>query len=175
MTIRITAVALLLAALASPALAQDEPQVFNAFAVVVANGTIMRTGEKQAALVGTLAGPMFVETGEGPVDAGKVSCQAAAKVDQTTAKTTGSGNCTFTASDGATAWGEWQCEGYRLVGCKGVLKLTGGTGRLAGASGEGAMIWRPSDSEFVKQLDGTVLQNSTGIVIWRDFKLAQKK
>lgn len=175
MTLRIAPLALLLASLAIPAAAQDSSPAFNAFAVVNATGTIMRSGEKQASVTATLAGPMFVETSEGPVNAGKVSCSAQVTVDQTTAKTAGTGNCLFTASDGATAWGGWQCEGYRLVGCKGHLTLTGGSGRLEGANGDGAMIWRPTESEFVKQLDGTVLQNVSGILIWRDFKLGEKK
>ena len=67
-------VALLLPATA--AVAQEEPQLFNAFAIVVASGTIVKAGEKQVMVIGTLKGPMFVETDEGPVDAGSVVCGA---------------------------------------------------------------------------------------------------
>jgi len=83
----------------------------------------------------------------------------------------GNGACTFTAADGATAWGEWDCKGYELLGCRGTFKLAGGTARLEGASGEGTMIWRPSAVELKKQLDGATLDNATGILLWRDFKL----
>ena len=34
-------------------------------------------------------------------------------------------------------------------------------------------IWRPTTSELQKQLEGTVLQNATGILIWRDFTIAK--
>jgi hypothetical protein len=156
------------------AVAQDEPQVFNAFAIAVASGTIVKSGEKQLMVIGTLRGPMFVETDEGPVDAGSVVCGASVRVDLGTARQTGSGACTFTAQDGATSWGDWECAGYELIGCRGVLKLTGGTGRLAGITGEGSMVWRPSAHEFKKQLDGTALQNTTGVLIWREFKLVAK-
>ena len=44
--------ALLLPAAAS--FAQEEPQVFNAFAVAVASGTIVKSGEKQVMVIGTL-------------------------------------------------------------------------------------------------------------------------
>ena len=54
---------------AAPAVAQDETQTFNAFAVVQANGTIVRSGEKQLFVAGTLAGPLFIETDEGPQQA----------------------------------------------------------------------------------------------------------
>lgn len=54
----------LLSVLAAPslALAQDEPQVFNAFAVIRAEGTLVRAAEKQVSLAGAPNGPLFVET-----------------------------------------------------------------------------------------------------------------
>lgn len=171
---RAALVALFTGALASPSLAQDEPQAFNAFATVVANGTIVRAAEKQLMVVATLAGPFFVETDEGPIQSGRVSCAASTKIDQASRKQNGNGACTFTAADGATAWGEWRCEGYELLGCRGSFKLAGGTGRVEGASGEGTLIWRPSAHEFKKQLDGSVLDNASGILLWREFKLKGK-
>ena len=41
----------LLAATSSPVLAQDEPQSFNAFSTALANGSIVKSGEKQAMIV----------------------------------------------------------------------------------------------------------------------------
>ena len=155
--------------------AQDEPQVFNAFAVAVANGTILKAGARELMVIGTLKGPMFIETDEGPVDAGSVVCGASVKVEQAGGRHSGSGVCTFQAQDGATAWGDWECAGYELIGCRGKLTLTGGSGRFEGVTGEGAMVWRPSAHELKKQLDGTTLQNTTGLLIWRDFKLAKGK
>lgn len=166
--------ALVLAAAVAPAAAQDEVQTFNAFAVVVANGTIVRAAEKQFMVVATLTGPYFVETDEGPQQGGRVSCATSARIDQASRKTTASGACTFTAHDGATAFGDWECAGYELVGCRGTFKLTGGTGRFAGASGESALVWRPTAHELRKQLDGATLDNATGIVLWREFKLKGK-
>ena len=170
----VAALALLFAAASLPALAQDEPQQFNAFAVVQANGTIVKTGEKESMIVASLSGAFFIETDEGPVPSGSIACPGMVKVDLETSHQTGSGACSFTATDGATSWGEWQCEGYNLVGCRGLFKLTGGTGRLSGLTGEATMIWRPSSREMHKQPDGSVLANANGILIWRDFKLVKK-
>lgn len=169
-------VAFLLALLASiaAAQAQNEAQVFNAFAVVAAQGTIVRSADKRAFLAGTLKGPMFIETDEGPVEAGSVTCSTSMRFDRESRHQIGSGACTFTAPDGAIAWGEWECTGYELVGCHGKLVLNGGAGRLQGVSGEGAMVWRPSAHELTKQLDGSATLNTTGIVIWRDFKITKK-
>jgi hypothetical protein len=160
---------------AAPALAQDEPQVFNAFAIATASGTVVRSSEKQATIVGTVIGPMFVETDEGPIEAGRVTCSAMVKVDQDTKRATGGGACAFVADDGATAWGDWDCAGYLLLGCRGKLTLNGGSGRLAGVSGEGAMTWRPSASLLKQQIDGPTFQNWTGVLSWRDFKMVQAK
>ncbi len=119
-------------------------------------------------------GPMFVETDEGPVEAGSVSCAASLKIDDHTKRQSGSGACAFTASDGATAWGQWECEGYELVGCRGRLSITGGTTRLQGVSGEGAMIWRPRTHELNKKFDGTTEITTSGIILWREFTLNAK-
>ena len=170
----VSALAMLFVAASFPAFAQDEPQQFNAFAVIQANGTIVKTAEKESMIVATLSGAFFVETDEGPVPSGSIACPGMVRVDLDTSHQTGSGACSFTALDGATSWGEWQCEGYNLVGCRGPFKLNGGTGRLAGITGEATMIWRPSSHEMHKQLDGSVLANATGILIWRDFKLTKK-
>lgn len=161
--------------LPAAALAQDEPQLFNAFAIAVANGTIVRSAEKQVTIVGTVMGPMFIETEEGPVDAGRVTCSAMVRVDQTTARQVGTGACSFIADDGATAWGDWECAGYSLVGCRGKLTINGGSGRLAGVTGEGEMVWRPSASQLRQQIGGSTIQNWTGVLTWRDFKLAKAK
>lgn len=158
-----------------PAFAQDEVQTFNAFATVVANGTIVRAAEKQAMVVGTLTGPFFIETDEGPQQAGRVTCAVSARADQASLRLTATGACSFTAHDGATAWGDWECAGYQLVGCRGTFKLTGGTARLSGATGESTLIWRPTAHELRRQLDGATLDNATGILLWRDFKLTGKK
>lgn len=168
-------IALLAVLAAAPSFAQDEAQVFNAFATIEANGVIVRAAEKQFMIVGTLGGRFYVETAEGPIDSGTVSCAAAARLDEATAKTSGQGACTFTAHDGATAWGEWQCEGYQLVGCRGAFKLAGGTARFEGVSGESKLVWRPSAHTFKDRRDGAVLDKAAGILLWRDFTLAQKK
>ena len=173
MFIRALVGALVLAA-SSAAFAQDDVQNFNAFAAVTANGTLVRSGATQLVVAATLAGPFFIETDEGPQQAGRVNCALSSKVDQSSRKTSASGGCTVTAIDGGTAWGEFDCAGYELVGCRGAFKLTGGTGRFEGASGESTLIWRPTAHDLKPQQDGTTLDNATGIVLWRDFKLKGK-
>lgn len=158
----------------TPARAQDEPQTFNAFAVVGGNGGMVKSGDKQSVMVALLSGAFFVETGEGPVHAGQIACPGMVRIDLETKQQTANGACTFTAIDGATSYGEWDCTGYNLVGCRGTFKLTGGTGRLAGITGGAILIWRPSSSEFKTQPDGSTVQNATGILVFQEFKISKK-
>ena len=153
--------------------ATDDPQTFNAFAVVVASATVVRSGEKQVVLAGSLSGPFFVETSEGPQHGGAVTCTVSARIDIANRRQIASGACTFNAHDGATAFGNWECEGYELVGCRGAFKLAGGTGRFEGISGDGRLLWRPTAQELTRQLDGSTVDNATGLLLWRDMKLAK--
>lgn len=145
-----------LAVLAAPsfALAQDEPQVFNAFAVVRAEGMLVRAAEKLVNLAGALNGPLFIETDEGPVEAGSVACSMAVRFDQAERSQNGKGACTFSAADGAAAWADWECAGYDYVGCRGKMTINGGSGRFAGINGEGTMMGRPSLHRTDVKVDG---------------------
>jgi hypothetical protein len=154
--------------------AQDGPQTFNAFSVASAHGTVVPSGEQQSLLVAVVKGPLFIETDEGPVEAGSVSCAASLRLNGQTRQQSGSGACSFIGTDGATAWGEWQCEGYDLVGCRGKLALTGGSGRFKGISGGGGLVWRPSSRDLAAKIDGTSEVTVNGILLLRDFTLALK-
>lgn len=157
------------------ALAQDETVAVNAFAVVQGSGSAAKLGEKGAMMIGNFDGPFFVETDDGPIQAGRVVCLASVKVDLESTLQIASGACTFNAADGATAWGEFDCAGLNLIGCRGAFKLAGGTGRLAGATGEATLIWRLDRySDLKNQLVGAAVAKTTGILSWRDFKLKEK-
>jgi hypothetical protein len=171
---RLAAVALSLSLAAVPAAAQEPSVSFNAFAVVKADSSALMSAEKQATVVAAMAGTLYIETDEGPVAGGQIACSGMVRVDLDTTHQEGSGACTSTAEDGAKTFGEWVCAGFNMLGCHGTYKLTGGTGRLAGLTGQATLTWRPNAHELQKQLDGTVLQTTTGILIWRDFRLEKK-
>ena len=63
---RFLALAVVVLPPATAAFAQDEPQLFNAFAIAVASGTIVKSGEKQVMVIGTLeCGGLFSMQVEG--------------------------------------------------------------------------------------------------------------
>ncbi len=153
----------------APSLA-GEKQVVKAFSVVEATGSTLPAGADSTRMMGTLEGPFFIDTGQGPVDAGNMHCVANMHADNSSGRQAGEGSCVLTAQDGASLFAEWTCEGIRFVGCRGDFKITGGTGRLEGVSGGGVMTSRVSDHAVVPQDEaGMAKVASRGIVFWDEF------
>lgn len=156
---------------ASAALAQDKTGI-DAFAVWRGQGSMVKTGEQIATLIGVLEGPVFVETTEGPVPAGTIVCPATMEVRIDDRSQKGSGHCTFFAEDGAEVYGSWTCAGLHLVGCRGTFTLTGGSGRLKGAAGSGPILIR---SNFVRlspdRLANAIGETGGGIMVWKGLEV----
>jgi len=155
---------------AAPADAQ-EAQTVNAFSVWQGKGAIVQTGAMQVSVTGAFAGPFFFETEEGPIEAGTIACPGIIDIDFSSGHQRGSGACSFTAHDGARAFGVWDCAGLHLIGCRGDFRLTGGTDRLQGISGSGTFLIRSRLHDIAKQPSGITTDNASGISIWRDLKV----
>jgi len=149
----------------------QEPVTVDAFAVLEAAGSVVAVGADAHVFAGTMRGPYFVDTGEGPVPAGDIACAGMLEADERTGRQTASGRCRLVAVDGATAFGAFTCEGFRLVGCVGPFTLTGGEGRLAGASGEGTITLRRYATELAVESHGTVSEAALGIASWKDLRV----
>ena len=149
----------------------DEPQIINAFSVWQGQGHVVQSGPQKVAVVGAFGGPVYVETNEGPVEAGTIVCPAVIEIDLESAAQKGIGGCTFTADDGAQAYGEWECAGIALIGCRGVFKFTGGVDRLAGVTATGTMLLRGRLHELARSPGDMVAHRSIGIAVWRDLKV----
>jgi hypothetical protein len=159
----------------APARAQDD-QTLKAFASWQAKGQMYETGPKQATFVGVLAGLVFVESEQGPVDAGYMVCPAYLDVNAETGAQVGKGRCTVTAKDGSRAYAEISCKGVHLIGCDGDFTFTGGTGRFEGLVGGGPVKIRSGAQDFAVGAGNTVSETSGGIMIWPKltFKLGEK-
>ena len=149
----------------------DEPQIINAFSIWQGQGHVVQSGPQKVAVVGAFGGAVYVETNEGPVEAGTIVCPAVIEIDLESAAQKGIGGCTFTADDGAQAYGEWECAGIALIGCRGVFKFTGGVDRLAGVTATGTMLLRGRLHELARSPGDMVAHRSIGIAVWRDLKV----
>jgi hypothetical protein len=167
--IRAAAFALLVAA---PALAQEgEAVTLDAFSVWEGAGSIIKTSPDTHVFAGEMRGPYFIDVGQGPVQAGEIACVGMLEADMATGRQTGLARCRLDADDGATSFGRFACEGYRFVGCSGVFELTGGEGRMEGATGRGEILIRRADTTLVASENGPVTELALGVAVWKDFQL----
>lgn len=165
---------ILLAALAFFALGSSawagEKQTVDAFSVWQGDGKLYKTGAESATFVGAISGLLFVETAEGPADAGRILCPATMDLSLKDGRQSGSGKCTIIARDGARAYADWTCRGVHMVGCVGQFTLTGGTERFSGVVGGGPMTVRSSIYSVALKISSDVAaQEAAGIMIWRGF------
>lgn len=151
---------------ALPALADTE-QSLKAFAAWQGRGQIFETGPNRATFVGSFTGMVFVETEQGPLDAGFMVCPAVLDVDLSSGKQEAKGRCAITAKDGSRAYGDIACKGVHLVGCDGDFTFTGGTDRFAGITGGGPITIRSSMQEAAVGPGNIVQESAGGILIWK--------
>ena len=157
--------------IAAPTVAAEE-QTVNAYAAFEGEGKVHVTGEKTGIFVGAIVGQLFVESEKGPLHAGRIVCPAMMQIDLENGNQAGSGRCTITAEDGAQVFSVWSCRGAHLVGCNGLLMLTGGTGRTAGVSGSGPLTIRTTSRGLVKTSSDkdSVTEFARGVLVLRGFK-----
>ncbi len=165
------AIGMVHAVAASPAAAEE--QTIEAFSVWHARGQILKTGENIGTFVGALRGRFFVETSEGPVEAGTIVCPGTLEVDLEDASQIGQGRCVITGEENAQVFASWTCSGYHLIGCGGEFTLTGGTGKFAGVTGGGPFAIRSSLHELATaSSEATVVVDraSIGIAHWKELR-----
>ena len=164
----------LAASLAPLAAIAAEEQTVDAFATWDGQGVMYETGENIGTFVGSIAGPLFIDTENGPISAGRIVCPIMIDVNLQNAKQGGRGKCTITSDDGARTFADWSCQGVHLVGCDGELVLTGGTGRLAGVSGSGELRVRSTIRGVAQEASskGASMELGSGILILRHLKYA---
>jgi hypothetical protein len=170
-TSAISLFAVILIGISAPATAGEEVTV-QAFAPWQGQGTIYRTGEKTATFVGALAGRFYVETDEGPLDAGVIVCPTTLEFNAEDGTQTGHGRCAIAANDIDRIFASFSCAGVHLVGCKGDFKLSGGVGRFKGITGGGPITVRRSGAAKVEATvpGHQVDEGASGIIYWRKFQ-----
>jgi hypothetical protein len=151
--------------------AAEEQQSVDAFAAWQGRGQVYQTGPEAATFVGAFSGRLYLESGQGPLDAGYLTCPGMVEISLRDGSQDAQGRCTITAEDGARVFAEWRCSGRHLTGCDGEFTLTGGSGRLEGIKGGGPMVVRSGLSEIVVGLPGNMVQEAAGgVVIWRGLR-----
>lgn len=153
--------ALLSAMAVAPAAAADKGE-FEAIAVWRGSATAVQASNDTAVAVGVVEGIMFIQGNKGFLHMAKMTCPLMMKMDAKL-KQKGTGTCLMIGESGDRAFAEWTCEGEASVGCKGVIKLVGGTGKLKGIVGEGPFVFRSSMHRISPEDDGVTQDDAMGI------------
>jgi hypothetical protein len=150
-----------------PAASPSDKNIINAFTVWTGTGSMQQTAADHVSFQGTIGGHLYIDTDQGPVHAGIVSCPVTLEINVTDKSQQGEGKCTITADDGAQVFGQLKCAGFFLIGCSGDFKLTGGTGRFDGIAGSGPVVIRSNARLLIEKANGTADAKAEGIMFWR--------
>ncbi len=168
----LVAALLWISSLTSPTFA-DEVVTINAIIEYEGKGQVYKTGENKGTFVGAIMGRLSVEGEKQPLHGSYIVCPAMVEMDLEKDQQSGSGLCIITADDGAQVFAEWSCRGTHMVGCGGKMRLTGGTERLAGVTGGGAITattkFRSLGNRSSRNVSAAMF--GRGVLILRDFIL----
>ncbi len=115
---------------------------------------------------GRAEGIMYIESGEGALDAALFVCPGRREISIADGKVEASGQCIIDGASGGTVFAKFQCIG-QLGACAGNFTLTGGTGEFKGITGEGDMLVRTVLSQMAADLkSGTTVSGAAGLAIW---------
>ncbi len=106
-----------------------------------ANGQIYQVAVDKLQFIGTFEGIMYIEHGEGLLDAALFTCPSTMITEVLSNETKGHGYCTIESPNGDFIYAEFTCNGAPGA-CAGTFTLTGGTGKLTGITGESDIIVR---------------------------------
>jgi hypothetical protein len=143
-----------------------EDQTVRAFSAFQGEGQVMRTGPQEATYIGMFSGRFYVDTEQGPVDAGSMTCPVVVHINLKDSTQQGSGQCVFIGRGGNLAYMNLTCTGVPLVGCGGDSTLTGGAGRFANVTGGGQFMIRSNLDDVTAKPDSTVKAKTSGIIFW---------
>jgi len=149
---------------------QAEEGTVKAMAPWQGQGKAYVTGPEKMLFVGEFNGIMYVETGEGTLDAALILCPATQEINIKGMTSRAHGNCIISPAKGDIIFAEWKCSG-KPGGCNGTLTLTDGTGRFKGISGSGEMVVRTALMGLAKNLkSGDVVKAAAGLAVWPKLK-----
>lgn len=154
---------------AAPAQAAEEGTV-KILAPWQSSGQVYRVGETDLLFNGAAEGIMYIESGEGALDAAVMMCPGSREMSLETGKSVAHGRCIITTGGGDQVFAMYKCEG--MAGdCKGEFTLTGGTGAFKGISGGGEMLVRTALGEMVVDLEsGAAVRGAAGLAVWPSLK-----
>lgn len=135
-----------------------------------ANGQLFQVAVDKLQFIGTFEGIMYIEHGEGLLDAALFTCPSTQITEVLTNQIKAHGYCTIESPSGDYIYAEYTCDGEPGA-CTGTFTLTGGTGKLTGITGQSDLIVRTALSgTTIDQQTGGTVSAAKGLAIWPEMK-----
>ena len=135
-----------------------------------ANGQLFQIAVDKLQFIGTFEGIMYIEHGEGLLDAALFTCPSTQIIHVLSNQLESHGFCTIESPTGDSVYAEFNCNG-EPGSCNGTFTLTGGTGRLAGITGQSDMIVRTALSgTAMNEASGGTVSAAKGLAIWPEMR-----
>lgn len=146
--------------------AQAGDNTVKAMATWQAQGLVTQVDKDQAYMVGALMGALFIDGGQGQLDASALLCPGTVALNLNTGVRNGQGRCIITDKDGDKIYAKWSCRGNEK-GCKGPFNLVGGTGKFMGISGDNSWLLRIAMRAMAGAVsDDSFQQVAAGLAVW---------
>lgn len=135
-----------------------------------ANGQLFQVAVDKLQFIGTFEGIMYIEHGEGLLDAALFTCPSTQITEVLTNQIKAHGYCTIESPSGDYIYAEYTCDGEPGA-CAGTFTLTGGTGKLTGITGQSDLIVRTALSgTTIDQQTGGTVSAAKGLAIWPEMR-----
>ena len=113
---------------------------------------------------------MYIEHGEGLLDAALFTCPSTQITEILSNASKAHGYCTIESPNGDFIYAEYTCDGQPGA-CTGTFVLTGGTGKLTGITGQSDLIVRTALSgTTIDQETGGTVSAAKGLAIWPEMR-----
>ena len=135
-----------------------------------ANGQLFQVAVDKLQFIGTFEGIMYIEHGEGLLDAALFTCPSTQITEVLSNQSKAHGYCTIESPSGDYIYAEYTCDGEPGA-CTGTFTLTGGTGKLTGITGSSDLIVRTALSgTAIDQESGGTVSAAKGLAIWPEMR-----
>jgi len=135
------------------------------------HGQVFKVAPEKLKVIGSFDGIMYIDGGNGELDAAVFMCPGTQSIDLKTKKTAIDANCVISKGKDKVAYATMNTTG-KVGASEGTFKLVGGEGKWKGISGEGKVVIRTAMGEMaVNKETGTVINAAAGLAVWPALKV----
>lgn len=135
------------------------------------HGQVFKVAPDALKVVGSFDGIMYIDGGNGDLDAAIFMCPGTQRIDLKTKKTVLHADCVISKGKDKVAYATLNASG-EVGASEGTFTLVGGEGKWKGISGEGKVVIRTAIGDIaVSKKTGAVIDSAAGLAVWPSLKV----